>query len=51
VAAEAPQDIEAIAAHSGLPMAQVAATLLTLELKRLVRQQPGKRFVRCAGPT
>jgi DNA processing protein len=46
VAGEEPQDIETIASHSGLPMAEVASTLLTLELKRLVRQQPGKRFVR-----
>ena len=31
---------------SGLPAAQVASTLFGLELKRLVRQSPGKLFLR-----
>jgi DNA processing protein len=31
---------------SGLTSAQVSATLLALEMKKLVRQLPGKRFVR-----
>lgn len=44
-----PRDIDAIVAESGLPMPAVSSLLLQLELKRLVRQLPGKRFVRIAG--
>ena len=38
--------IDRIAARSNLPSATVSATLLRLELKRLVRQLPGKYFVK-----
>ena len=31
---------------SGLPPSAVAVALLSLEMKRLIRQLPGKRFVR-----
>ncbi|MCC7509637.1 MAG: DNA-protecting protein DprA [Planctomycetes bacterium] len=35
-----------LAGKTNLPVAQVAAGLLTLEMKRLAKQLPGKRFVR-----
>lgn len=35
-----------LAGKANMPVAQVAAGLLTLEMKRLARQLPGKRFVR-----
>jgi len=38
--------IDDIAAKSGLPSAVVSSTLLQLELKRLVKQLPGKYFVK-----
>jgi len=38
--------IDKIAAGSGLPSASVSSTLLQLELKRLVKQLPGKYFVK-----
>jgi DNA processing protein len=41
-----PRHIDAVIAESGLPCAAVASTLLGLELKRLVKQLPGKHFVR-----
>jgi len=41
-----PRDIDAIVAESGLPIPEVSSLLLQLELKRLVQQLPGKRFVR-----
>jgi DNA processing protein len=41
-----PRHIDAVIAESGLPSAAVASTLLALELKRLIRQLPGKHFVR-----
>jgi len=40
-----PQDIDALAATTGLSVSVCAATLLGLELKRLVKQLPGKRFI------
>jgi DNA processing protein len=43
-AAETP--IDQIAAKSDLPSATVSSTLLRLELKRLVKQLPGKYFVK-----
>ena len=43
-AAETP--IDAIAARAELPSAIVSSTLLQLELKRLVKQLPGKYFVK-----
>lgn len=42
-----PSYVDHIAAASGLAMAEVSALLMQLELKRAVRQLPGKRFVRC----
>jgi DNA processing protein len=41
-----PLHIDLIAQKSGLPTSQALATLLTLELKNLVRQVVGKNFVR-----
>ncbi len=38
--------IDAIAAKTALPSASVSSTLLGLELKRLVKQLPGKYFVK-----
>lgn len=43
-----PRSIDAIAAHSGLALSDVASTLLHLELKHVVCQQPGKQFVKSA---
>jgi DNA processing protein len=40
--------IDQIAAKSDLPSAVVSSTLLRLELKRLVKQLPGKYFVKLA---
>jgi len=41
-----PRDIDDITAEVGLSPAEVSAGLLVLEIRRLVRQLPGKRFVR-----
>jgi DNA processing protein len=38
--------IDNIIESSGLPSHTVSTTLLTLEMKKLVRQLPGSRFVR-----
>jgi DNA processing protein len=38
--------IDEIIRHSGLPSATVSVALLGLEMKRLIRQLPGKLFVR-----
>ncbi|SDU21150.1 DNA protecting protein DprA [Verrucomicrobium sp. GAS474] len=38
--------IDTLIAKSGLPSGKVSSTLLRLEMKRLVRQLPGKLFVR-----
>ena len=40
--------IDEIATKSNLPSATVSSTLLALELKRLVKQLPGKYFVKLA---
>jgi len=40
-----PRHIDSVIAESGLPCAAVASTLLGLELKRMIRQLPGKLFV------
>ena len=40
--------IDAIAAKCSLPTATISSTLLRLELKRLVKQLPGKYFVKLA---
>jgi DNA processing protein len=39
---------EDLAEKSSLPMSKVSSSLLTLELKRLVRQLPGRQFVKLA---
>ena len=46
LSADHPTEIDAIARHSGLTMPEVSSTLLQMELKRLVQQLPGKRFIR-----
>jgi DNA processing protein len=38
--------IDEVIRHSGLPSSTVSVILLGLEMKRLIRQLPGKRFVR-----
>ena len=43
---EAPRHIDTIAAESGLELPEVSSLLLQLELKRVVRQLPGKQFIR-----
>jgi len=40
-----PVDVDALAAQAGLPASTCAAVLLGLELKHLVKQLPGKRFI------
>ncbi|HOB76524.1 MAG TPA: DNA-processing protein DprA [Phycisphaerae bacterium] len=44
------QSIEMIAEAAGKPASRIASTLITLQLKGLVRQLPGGRFVRPAKP-
>jgi len=41
-----PKHIDELAKESGLPSAKVSATLVSLELKKVVEQLPGKLFVR-----
>ena len=41
-----PQSVDDVIRRSGLPAAQVAALLLSLELKNCVRQLPGNEYVR-----
>ncbi len=41
-----PTAIDVIAMHCGVPIADVSSALLQMELKRMVQQLPGKRFVR-----
>lgn len=43
---EVPLHIDAIAQSAGVPVMKASATLMEMELKGLVRQQPGKRFSR-----
>ena len=38
--------IDEVIRHSGLPSSAVSVALLNLEMKRLIRQLPGKMFVR-----
>ena len=45
LSADEPCDIDELVATTGLPASACAATLLGLEVKRLVTQLPGKRFV------
>lgn len=40
-------NMDAIVQQSGFACSEVSATLLQLELKRWVRQLPGKRFEKC----
>lgn len=44
-----PRPIDELIRESGLSAAAVSVALLSLEMKRLVTQQPGKRFVRAQG--
>jgi len=44
--ADEPTDLDALAATTGLSIPTCMAALLRLELKRVVRQLPGKRFIR-----
>jgi DNA processing protein len=41
-----PTPIDDVIRHSGLPASTVSVTLLSLEMKRIVRQMPGKLFTR-----
>ena len=41
-----PQSVDDVIRRSGLPAAQVAAILLSLELKNHIRQLPGNEYVR-----
>ncbi|MHC4455269.1 MAG: DprA-like winged helix domain-containing protein, partial [Planctomycetota bacterium] len=41
-----PSDIDEIITKSGLPSSNVASVLMILEVKRLVKQLSGKRFVK-----
>jgi DNA processing protein len=41
--------IDAVIQRTGLPSSAVSVALLSLEMKKLVRQLPGKLFVRCHG--
>ena len=43
-----PQPVDEVIRRSGLPAAQVAAILLSLELKNCIRQLPGNEYVRLA---
>lgn len=43
---EAPVHIDAIAQSAGVTVMKASATLMEMELKGLVRQEPGKRFIR-----
>jgi DNA processing protein len=45
LAADEPSDVDTLAGKAGLSASACASTLLRLELKRLVKQLPGKRFV------
>ena len=41
-----PCDVDTLAVRSGVPVSSCAAMLVGLELKRMVRQLPGQRFVK-----
>jgi len=41
-----PSDIDGIASRSGLEVSLVSSALLQLELKHLVQQLPGNRYIR-----
>ena len=40
-----PKHIDQIAIESGFPISQVSSTLLMLEIKKVIRQLPGKIFL------
>jgi len=42
-----PEPLEAVIARSGLSRADVMVALLELQVRQLIRQLPGQRFVRC----
>jgi DNA processing protein len=44
-----PTHIDQVAQEAGLPVAEVAALLIELEIRGLVRQVPGKHFIRIEG--
>jgi DNA processing protein len=44
-----PTGMDEVIRHSGLPSSAVSVALLSLEMKRIVRQLPGKLFVRNGG--
>ncbi len=44
--ADGEASLDEIVAGSGLPVAKISSTLFSLEMKRLVKQRPGQRFVR-----
>ena len=46
VASREPMEIDQLVSATGLSAATCSATLLQLELKRLVKQLPGKRFIK-----
>jgi DNA processing protein len=46
IPADEPAHIDALAVRSGLPVHELSALLLGLEMRDLVRQLPGKCFVR-----
>lgn len=50
VNAQQPTDADAIAAQSGLELPDLSSALLQLELKRLIQQLPGRRFIRRSTP-
>lgn len=50
LSADEPRDIDTLVAATGLAASACAATLLGLEVKRLVKQLPGKRFVTQKSP-
>jgi DNA processing protein len=43
---DAEAQMDTIVARSGIPISKVSSTLLSLEMKRLIKQLPGQRFVR-----
>lgn len=43
---EDPVEMDTVIERSGMPSSEVAASLMTLELRGLVRQLPGQRYVR-----
>jgi DNA processing protein len=45
-----PTPIDDVIRHSGLPSSAVSVSLLSLEMKRIVKQIPGRLFLRNTGP-